>query len=128
MKNLFWMDVPSEGQLPWAEERVARCESMVMALAVQTFQQGLNVILDLGFSTLEQRKKFYDWCREKSLPFELHYLDVPVQERWRRVKERNRQLDAHSIPVDRATFDWMENYFQVPQDSELQEHFGKRIT
>lgn len=129
MKTLFWMDAPKDGgaDYSWAIERVERCETMIRALVSQLVEKSTNVVLDLGFSNLEQRERYYQWARDSGYSFELHFLDIPQDIRWKRVELRNQALDQNSIPVDRKTFDWMENYFEKPSGEELDKNNGSRL-
>lgn len=118
MKALFWMDAPTPVDFEWAQERVNRCESVVQAISEKALALGVPVVLDLGFSERTQRSRFRDWASRIGCPSELHYLDVPAEERWARVSRRNQEPGRQSIPVDRATFEWMERYFEPPSEEE----------
>ena len=50
---------------------------------------------------------------------ELHYLDVPVDELWRRIDARNSQPPWDSYPIRRADLDGWLPFFQAPDAAEL---------
>lgn len=126
MKQLYWMDAPKDN-VNWVMERIQRCETLIKSITEELVKQNTNVILDLGFSEPMQRNDFYSWLKKQNIPYELHYLDIDAETRWKRVQKRNESLNESSIAVDRQTFEWMENYFQAPSESELQTHNGKII-
>jgi predicted kinase len=128
MTTLFWMDSPQPVQFDWAIERVNRCEAMIWATAAQAAQRGVPVILDLGFTTLDQRQKFRALAAEAGLMAAVHYVDVGADERWRRVEQRNAERgDTFAMTVDRAMFDFMEARWEPPTEAEWQAAGGKRV-
>ncbi len=122
------MDAPTAGTFEWISERIARCEDVIWAQLLQSQRQDHDCILDLGFSEPTQRQKFYDLLRSANLAYELHYLSIPCDERWRRVERRNKNIGAASVLVTKETFDWMESYFVAPSESELRANSGVVIT
>jgi len=50
---------------------------------------------------------------------ELHYLDVPADELWRRIDERNSQPPWDGYPIRRADLDGWLPLFQAPDTAEL---------
>ena len=55
MNALYWMDYPEKNDFSWALERVQRCEAQIQAVAQQLAEAGIDAVLDLGFTTREQR-------------------------------------------------------------------------
>jgi len=119
MKTLFWMDAPAQPDLSWALQRCSRVEDMILNLVKQELTRGHGAILDLGFSKKSERDTWKQRAHELNASVEVIYLDVPAEERWRRVQKRNETLSPseQSIHVDRATFDWMEDFFE-PLDAD----------
>lgn len=118
MKTLYWMDAPTPPTFEWAQERVKRCEAVIQSISEKAAACGIPVVLDLGFSERTQREKFRSWAESIGCRSELHFLDVPKDERWKRVQERNKAPGNQSIMIDQKTFDWMESYFQAPESEE----------
>ena len=50
---------------------------------------------------------------------ELHYLDTPTDELWRRIEVRNSEPPWDSYPIRRADFDGWLATFQAPDAAEL---------
>lgn len=51
---------------------------------------------------------------------ELHFLDVPTEELWRRIEARNAQPPWESCPISRADLDGWARLFQAPDAAELE--------
>jgi predicted kinase len=120
MKTLFWMDAPKGGDLNWALERVRRCEEQIWTLAQRLLDSGHPVILDLGFSKKDQRDRFRSLVLSSGHQPELHFLDISVETRRDRVKQRNlTKSETYEFHVNEKTFDWMESYFERPTQEEL---------
>jgi predicted kinase len=83
----------------------------------------------VGLSQAASRARFVGLAREQGLSPQLHFVDVPAQERWRRVEERNRAKGG-SLPFDvtRAMFDFVESLWEPPTDAELAASNGVRIS
>ena len=58
-------------------------------------------------------------ARRLGVGVELHYLDVPVDELWRRINERNSQPPWDGHPIRRADLDEWISHFQAPDAVEL---------
>ena len=50
---------------------------------------------------------------------ELHFLDVPPDELWRRIEDRNSQPPWDSYPIRRTDLDGWLAIFQAPDSAEL---------
>jgi len=61
------------------------------AYALRLSDHLVPCVLDLGFSQTQSRAKFADLAKAASLSVQLHFIDVPAEERWRRVETRNTQ-------------------------------------
>jgi len=115
MAALFWPDAPEGLDYAWAIERVNRCEAVIAATALEAAARGLSVVLDLGFSTAEHRKKFITIAAEAGLEAQIHVADAPAEERWRRVEARNRDRgETFRLEVTREMFDFMEGMWEPP--------------
>jgi hypothetical protein len=68
---------------------------------------------------------------EAGLSVRLHVLDLPVDERWRRVQGRNSQPGSRSqlsFPLTRDMFDFTETFWEPPTDEEMAKHDGVRVS
>ena len=128
MVALFWADSPQPIQFEWTMERVGRCEAQIFAMAQQAAVRGVPVVLDLGFTTRAHRDKFRALGEGAGLSLAVHFVDVPADERWRRVKQRNAQQgETFAMTVDRGMFDFMEGLWEPPSEAEWQAGGGRRI-
>jgi predicted kinase len=131
MTTLFWMDSPQPLQPAWSMERVNRCFSQIWLTASQVGARGVPCVLDLGLSQADSRAKIYKGAREAGLPVQLHFLDVPAEERWRRVQKRNAERgDAYQLSFDvtREMFDFVETLWEPPTAAEMLAYHGIRST
>jgi len=116
MATLFWMDSPEPISHDWAMDRINRTEAQMWETAQQVLAQGLPVILDLGFTKAAHRQKFYDLANAIGAEPLLHWVDIPSEERWRRVQSRNAEKgETFVMDVPREMFDFMENQWETPE-------------
>ena len=120
MMTLFWADSPQPIQFAWTLERVRRCETQIVAIAIQCARQGLPVVLDLGFTKADSRARIAGIASEAGFASQLHHVDTPVAERWRRVQMRNQNHgETFSLEVTRPMFDFVETIWEPPSESEM---------
>jgi predicted kinase len=122
MTALFWMDAPQPIGSMWAMERVRRCGDQIWATAVQVANRGVSCVLDLGFGQKKERSRFAELAAAAGLIVELHVLDVPAGERWRRVESRNAaRAETYQLPFDvtREMFDFVDSIWEMPTDAEM---------
>ena len=89
MNTLFWQDCPQKNDLPWALDRVSRCEQQSTLIANQLRERGLSAVFDMGFTTVSQREPWLSRALAAGAPLILHVLDTPTELRWERVQSRN---------------------------------------
>ena len=123
MNALYWQDCPEKNDLPWALERVARCEAQIEAVAKQLAGAGVDAVLDLGFTTAEQRAAWLARARAAGVACDLHVLDAPLWLRWQRVNQRNQggtdgAASTYTFAVTRTMFDTMEFRWETPTAEE----------
>lgn len=131
MTALFWMDAPQPIDAAWSMERVERCNAQIWRTAADLANHNVPIVFDLGFPTQEERQRFRSLAGSAGLSVQLHYLDVPIDERWRRVQARNEAgADVNQLPfqVTRDMFDFVETLFEAPTDEELLAADGIRVT
>lgn len=104
----------------WMIERVYRCYEQVWQVAEQILRFGGNVILDLGFTTKEQRNYFSQRAKQLDLDTEIHYLKASRDVRKKRVAKRNTEKDPalYVFDVTNEMFEFMEPRFEVPDQEE----------
>lgn len=120
MQTLFSKDMTSL-DFSWMMERVERCQNQIWEVSEQILGNKGNVVLDLGFTTKEQRKTFVDRAKRLGIYAEVHYLNAPTSVRRQRVAKRNAEKDPkiYSFKVTDQMFEFMEPRFEHPDRDEL---------
>lgn len=121
MQTLFSKDMRTL-DFSWMMERVNRCSEQIWQISEQVLAIDGNVILDLGFTTKEQRDIFSNRAHELGIDSEIHYLDVAKDTRKQRVDKRNIEKDpsVYSFEVTDMMFNFMEPRFEAPDQEELE--------
>jgi len=127
MQTLFSKDITTI-DFPWMMERVNRCSDQIWQVSEQILAIDGNVILDLGFTTKEQRDRFANRARDIGITPEIHYLDAPQDTRKQRVEKRNTEKDpsVYAFEVTDMMFNFMEPRFEIPDQEELKN--GRKIS
>lgn len=107
------------GSTPWEESTRAKVEHELWNLAQEVLRLGVTVVLDFGLWARVERDEMRSAARGLGVGVELHYLDVPADELWRRVEARNAHPPWDSYPIRRADFDEWLRVFQAPDAAEL---------
>jgi predicted kinase len=120
MQTLFSKDMVSL-DYAWMIERVKRCYEQIWEVSEQILTLDGNVVLDLGFTTKEQRDVFSNRAKELGINAEIHYLDAPKDIRKKRVEKRNLEKDptVYAFEVTDMMFNFMEPKFEAPSQEEL---------
>jgi predicted kinase len=109
----------SLGSNPWDEPTQVKLEHQLWQLAQEILQLGLSVVLDFGLWARVERDEFREAARSLGVGVELHYLDAPTDELWRRIDSRNSEPPWENYPISRAHLDEWKASFQAPTDDEL---------
>ncbi len=121
-KTLFFPDKKETDGLDWFLERIDRVELMIMSLVLQLERSRTDSILDLGLSKYEHRKKFRDYALQNGFKTKMHFLDIAKEVRLRRVMSRNKYKgETFEFEVTQENFEFMETWFERPQEDELQD-------
>ncbi|HEX8033904.1 MAG TPA: AAA family ATPase [Ktedonobacterales bacterium] len=96
-----------------------RLEVQFWHLAQDLLRLGQSVILESGFWLRSDRDEKRLGARALGAAVELHYLDVPLDERWRRIEKRNAEGAWHTVPITRAQLESYERFFEIPERAEL---------
>ncbi|MET0692350.1 MAG: AAA family ATPase [Propionibacteriaceae bacterium] len=107
------------GVTPWATTVQAKVNHELWQLAQEIVRLGLSVVLDFGFAARIERDQVRSVARELGVGVELHFLDVPVDELWRRIEDRNTKPPWDSAPIRREHLDEWSGLFQTPDAAEL---------
>ena len=107
------------GSSPWDLPTRQTVERELWRLAQEILRLGLSVVLDFGLWARIERDEMRSAARGLGVGVELHYLDVPTDELWRRIQARNSQPPWDSHPIRRADLDGWLRIFQAPDAAEL---------
>ncbi len=121
MQTLYGADYnPSKNDFNWLIERTERCKIQMRHIAEQLIAQNISVVLDFGFGDRQSREYYRTWAISHGAEVSLHFLDVPMEERRRRVRKRNEEKGAtFAFEVTDEMFDYVEAMFTPPSDDEL---------
>ena len=107
------------GSTPWDESTRKKVEHELWRLAQEILRLGLSVVLDFGLWARAERDEMRAAARRLGVGVELHFLDVPVDELWRRIEARNSEPPWDSHPIRRADLDGWVRLSQAPDAAEL---------
>lgn len=127
-KTLFLPDKKAKNSLDWFLERIERSEDIITSLIHQLESLGTDSILDLGFSKISHRKKFRDFADKHGFKTKTHFLDVAKNVRYERILKRNSEKgDTFEFEVSKADFNFMETWFERPNDVEMKDGLTIKI-
>jgi len=120
-KTLFLADKKLNDGLEWFLERIDRAEEMIMGLVKQLENSKTDSILDLGLSKFEHREKFREFVESNGYELKTYFLDISKETRLKRViKRNNAKGDTFEFEVSRENFDFMESWFETPNEKEIE--------
>ena len=107
------------GSTPWDEPTREKVEHELWRLAQEILHLGVSAVLDFGLWTRVERDEMRSAARGLGVGVELHYLDVPTDELWRRIEARNSEPPWDSYPIRHADLDRWLSVFEAPGTAEL---------
>jgi len=113
--KLFGNDAEDEKH----DERHSIIEDIMWDVAKHVIEIGGDVILDYGCWARVERDEYRKRAKELGADFQLHYMDVPYSELYRRLKNRNRNLPEGVFRIPIAYMDKYITMFQPPTEDEL---------
>ena len=96
-----------------------RVERLQWELGRRVLELGGNVILENGFWGREEREERRAAARAIGARVELRYLEVPLDELWRRIERRNRLPGWGAAPIGREQLEQWAPHFEAPDAAEL---------
>lgn len=96
-----------------------RIERLFWQLAQSLLGLGVSVILESGFWVREDRDEKRLGARALGVAMELHYLEVPIDELWRRIEVHNGEGSWGTAPITRAQIESYVGFFHAPEPAEL---------
>lgn len=91
-----------------------RVEDLQWRLAQDLLSVGTVVVIEWGTWARAERDALRHRCRELGVAVELHFLDVAIDQLWRRIQAR----DAEHPPIRRADLDAWAALIEVPDAEE----------
>jgi predicted kinase len=101
------------------EQRRVRLERRLWRLGQELLGLGQSVILENGFWAREEREELRLSARSLGVAVELHYLEAPVDELWRRLEIRNEEAEPGTVPIKREDLEKWSQQFEAPEAAEL---------
>lgn len=101
---------------------VARAEAYLYQKSLELLDAGIDVILDWGFWTRQERAYAREFYGTRGIPCELHYIDIPLSEWETRLQKRNAAVqrgEASAYYVDEGLAAKFRAIFEQPDDSEI---------
>lgn len=101
------------------EQGRVRLEKRLWQLGQELLGLGQSVILENGFWAREERDELRLAARSLGMAVELHYLEAPVDELWRRLEIRNAKGKPGTAPIKREDLDKWAQQFEAPDAAEF---------
>jgi predicted kinase len=103
----------------WDQAARGRVEQLQWAQATRLIALGVTVIIEWGLWTRGERDMLRDQVHALGGAIELRYLDVPVDELWRRLDDRNQRPAPAWAVIDRGSLLSFVDKFEAPSPDEL---------
>ncbi len=114
--------MPDQLQLDWFSERAERCAAQIWEVCQQALALGVDVVLDFGFGTRDQRERQRTLVHAVGARVVLHVVTAESSTRRERVKLRNRErAESFAFEVSDAMFDGSEARWEPPSAAELEQ-------
>ena len=94
-------------------------ESLQWDVAKRALTLGNNVILENGFWSRRERNYFRGEADALGVDVELHYLEVDMDELWKRIAKRNADLPPDTFHVSRENLEEWGKSFETPSKDEM---------
>jgi predicted kinase len=107
------------GSTPWDAAIREKVEQELRRLAQEILRLDLSVVLDFGLWSRRERDELRAAARALGVGVELHVLDAPDDELWRRIEARNSAPPWDDHPIRRTDLDEWRGSFEAPDADEL---------
>ncbi len=101
---------------------VKRIQAYLYQKSLDLVSLDINVILDFGFWTKQERANVREFFQAKNVAFEFHYLNISQLEWKKRIAERNTEVfqkKANAYFVDKGLEKKFETLFEEPLNEEI---------
>lgn len=101
------------------EGKRAAVEAVQEDLAHRALRLGIDVILENGFWSKAERDEYRIRATAQGFATQIHYLNVPLEELWRRLEQRNAEGRPDTFHVTREQMKSWWVQFERPTEEEL---------
>lgn len=101
------------------EKARTKIETEQWQRAKKLLKEGYNVVLENGFWDRSERDQLRLESHSMGVRIELHFLDVPFEELWRRIDARNKHETRTGALLTRERLEQLAKHMQVPDAAEL---------
>ena len=104
------------------DDYVERTENYLFEKSLEILEIGVNVVLDWGFWTKEERKYAKTFYESRNIECEFHYIDVSDEEWTRRLTKRNASVLKNEVSayyVDENLAIKFAGIFEKPEKEEI---------
>ena len=103
------------------DDYVTRGEAYLYDKSLQILDSGIDVILDWGFWTRQERDHAREFYGSRGITYKFHYIDIDDAEWHRRLEQRNQAVLDHQVEayyVDDGLAAKFEAIFEKPEADE----------
>ncbi len=120
MVTLFAPDRPDTDFMAWYAECKQRCIEQIWAVACGLLELDRDVILELGLVQRVDREAFYQRVDGTDFNLDITVLNIPVELRRQRVRERNASArGTYQMQVSDEVFELANGFWESPDDAEI---------
>ncbi len=104
------------------DDYVAKTKDYLYKKSLEIIDSGIDVILDWGFWTKEERACARSFFGSHGITNEFHYIDIDDCEWRRRIEKRNQDILAHRMDayyIDEGLLAKFDAIFEKPDPSEI---------
>lgn len=101
---------------------VKRIQAYLYKKTLDLVASGINVILDFGFWTKQERTNVKEFFQARNVSFEFHYLNISQSEWKKRIEKRNIEVSQKGFNayfVDEGLEKKFEELFEQPEKDEI---------
>jgi predicted kinase len=119
----YWDDM-TEAEERTHDSRHESVESIMWDVAARVLVLGVDVILDFGCWVRSERDEFRSRTRALGADFKIHFVDVPEEVLFERLKARNQMQAAETFFIPKAKLEEWIQIFEPPSSEELDSSTG----
>lgn len=109
------------------DDTARRCERYFYQLAEQMTGNGINVIIDYGYWSREDRREAKEYFRKKGIKAELHYIQVPEELRIMQLENRNKKLIEERRSKDTGRVYIIDEAMRLRLDAKFEEPSSEEV-